>query len=164
MQYQQYLKSFQLAAGKLNPALLRQKQIKLATGEVLESVFLKLYKLHWANAATDPLNARSRIFFSTWVNDASIAEQKLMYNIHALKLRELKGYKIQSRQFAELFRKKFEPFKNKWENVSTGFGPLTLMEGWVPLQADTLTEQLVKLANTFIDQHFLIDDTLSQFR
>ena len=110
MDFENYLAKFQKAADQLDKKLLREKQIEVAVGTVLNSVFLKLYKKSWANPSPDPLTAETRIFFSVWINDPAIEEQKLLYNIHALKLRKLKGYSIQSRKFADAFRKSFKEF------------------------------------------------------
>ena len=157
-----YLHIFQKAAGQLDKKILSKKQIEAATGIALESVFLKLYKLKWANPSADPLTSPSRIFFSIWMNDKSIKENKLLYNIHALKLRQLKGYTITSREFATDFRKAFKPFQKQWPNVSTDFGPLTLMEGWVKLDSASLQEDIVKLAKRFLEIDGLIDELLGK--
>ena len=157
-----YLHTFQKAATQLDKKLLSKKQIEVATGIVLKSVFLKLYKLSWANDTPDPLTSPSRIFFSVWVNDRSIKEKKLLYNIHALKLRHLKGYGITSRELAADFRKGFKSFEKKWPNVSTSFGPLTLMEGWVKLDDDSLQGDILKLAKQFLEVGGLIDEMLKK--
>jgi hypothetical protein len=164
MGYKQYLSSFQNAAGQLDINLLQHKQIEVAVGEVLNSVFLKLYKRSWANPFQDPLTSESRIFFSVWISDASIKEQRICYNIHALKLRHLKGYTIQSRQFAAIFRTGFKPFEKKWKNVSVTFGPLTLMEGWLKADLADLEKDIVELANKFLDIEHLVDETLVHFK
>lgn len=159
-----YLTQFQLAADKLNKILLHKKQLEVAVGIYSDSVFLKLYKKSWASPAQDPVTAESRIFFSVWVNDEIIKEQKLYYNIHALKLRKLPGYKIESRKFAEAFRAAFQEHRHQWPNVSTAFGPLTLMEGWVKLNPESLKEEISALADKFLDIEHLIDETLAKFR
>ena len=157
-----YLHLFQKAASQLDKKLLGKNQIEVATGIVLESVFLKLYKIKWANPSPDPLTSSSRIFFSVWVNDKSIKENKLLYNIHALKLRQLKGYAITSREFATDFRKAFKRFEKHWPNVSTDFGPLTLMEGWVKLNEGSLQDDIAKLAKRFLEIEYLIDELLEK--
>ena len=159
-----YLEIFQKAAHQLDKKSLNKKQLEIATGTVLESVCLKLYKLSWANKTSNPLTSPSRIFFSVWVSDKSIKENKLLYNIHALKLRELKGYTITSREFATAFRKAFKPFEKHWPNVSTNFGPLTLMEGWMKLSEETLQDDISKLAKQFLKIDGLIDELLQQNR
>lgn len=145
---------------QLNKSLLQKKDLQVATGVVLESVYLKLYKIAWANAGAHPLTTPSRIFFSVWVNDQTIRENKMMYNIHALKLRELKGYKITSREFAAAFRKLFKHYESEWPNVSTDFGPLTLMEGWMPLNEKSIQADIIKISNQFLIIAPLIDQLL----
>ncbi len=164
MDYKHYLSTFQKASTQLDKKVFREKQLEVAAGEVLNSVFLKLYKKSWTNPCKDPLTSGSRIFFSIWTNNSAIEEQKLFYNIHALKLRHLKGYSIQSRKFADNFRKNFRDYEHNWQNVSVNFGPLTLMEGWQQIYLENFQDDIVKLANNFIDIEHLIDNTLAEFK
>lgn len=164
MDLKQYIKLFREAAGEVNKNVLREKQIELAVGEVLDSVFLKLYKKSWANSPGNPLTTETRIFFSVWVNEKTLREQKIYYNIHALKLRKLKGYAIESRKFAAVFRACFEKYRDEWPNVMVDLGPLTLMEGWIEPDSEKVPEQVTLLANNFLKIAHLIDEALVQFR
>jgi hypothetical protein len=160
-----YLNKFQKAADKLDKKLLYKKQVESAV--VLygkDCVVLKLYKRSWANQSQDPLTSNSRIFFSVWISDSSIKEHKILYNIHALKLRQLKGYSIQSRKFADSFRGSFKAFEHKWKNVSVNFGPLTLMEGWLKIDPGNFQNEILELANNFLGIDHLVDDTLARFK
>jgi hypothetical protein len=160
-----YLDEFQKITNQLDKDLLTQKEIEdsvVMFGE--DCVALKLYKKSWANQTKNPLTSTSRIFFSVWISESTIKEQKIFYNIHALKLRQLKGYTIQSRKFAETFRDSFEGFKHKWGNVSVNFGPLTLMEGWIKINSKTFQNDILKLANAFLEIEYLIDNTLAEFK
>ena len=160
-----YLDKFRKAADKLDKKLLNKKQVENAVvmyGK--DCVVLKLYKKSWTNQFQDPLTSESRIFFSIWISDSSIKEQKLLYNIHALKLRQLKNYSIQSRKFADVFRDKFKPFEHKWKNVSVEFGPLTLMEGWLNIDVVNFQDDILELANRFLEIEHLVDDTLAHFK
>lgn len=159
-----YLENFQKIVNQLDSKLLSTKSIEVSVGIYLDSVFIKLYKKSWASNSQEPLTAESRIFFSVWVNDSTLEKQKIMYNIHALKLRKLSGYKIQSRKFAEIFRENFKEHKNKWQNASVNHGPLTLMEGWIKFDLDNLQEEVLKLTNNFLEVEHLVDDTLNQFK
>lgn len=159
-----YLEKFQKAADQLDQKKLREKEIQAAVGVVLDSVFLKLYKKSWASPEQDPLTAASRIFFSIWINDAIIEEQKICYNIHAFKLRHLKGYAIQSREFADAFRNSFKLFESQWPNVSVKSGPLTLMEGWVKVDLIDFHDEILALADNFLAITHLVDDTLVKFK
>ncbi|AZA54571.1 hypothetical protein [Chryseobacterium sp. G0201] len=160
-----YLEKFQEAADKLDKRLLTKKHVESAV--VLygkDCVVLKLYKRSWTNQFQDPLISKSRIFFSVWISDSSIKEEKLLYNIHALKLRQLKGYSIESRKFADIFRDSFKLYKNKWKNVSLDFGPLTLMEGWLKIDIENFQDEIIELANNFIEIEHLVDVTLAHFK
>jgi hypothetical protein len=134
------------------------------TGTWLESVVLKLHKKHWANMPFETPQSGSAIFFSIWMNDKTLKEDKLFYNIHALRLRQLKGYSITSREFAENFRKKFKQYENRWPNVSVDYGPLTLMEGWIKPDPTHLQKNILELANKFLEIDFLIDDLLMKYK
>jgi hypothetical protein len=164
MNFTHYLTQFQKAAEQLDKKLLVKKQIEVAVVVVLDSVCLKLYKKSWASPLQDALTAESRIFFSVWITENAIKEKKLLYNIHALKLRQLKGYSIESRKFAEAFRTGFKKHELDWQNVSVAFGPLTLMQGFVNLDESSLQKDIVLLANQFLKIEYLIDELLEQYK
>ena len=159
-----YLENFQKIVDQLNQKLLNEKSIEVSVGVYLDSVFIKLYKKSWTSNFPEPLTAESRIFFSIWVNDSTLEKQKIMYNIHAFKLRKLKSYKIESRKFAEIFRKNFKDYESNWSNVSVNYGPLTLMEGWLKLDLENFQGDLLKLINNFLEIEHLTDNTLNQFK
>ncbi len=159
-----YLRKFHTCARELDHALLREKHIEVAVGVTLDSVYLKLYKKAWTNDQSDPVNASTRIFFSIWVNEDSLSDNRLYYNIHAFKMRQLAGYKIASRAFAHHFREAFKPFHPKWEKVSVDFGPLTLMQGWRTLENETLEKSVQLLARNFLEIAPLIDQTMDIFK
>ena len=164
MDFNFYKSRFEHTIQNISKKEFENAGLKLSVDEVLQSIALKIYKPEWSNDFKAPLNSKSRIFFSVWVNDKSVKERKLYYNIHALKLRELKGYKIASRNFAEKFRTQFIKYQKDWKNVNTNFGPLTLMEGWIDLNLDTIQNDLSDLAHRFLKISFLIDETLDSFR
>ena len=166
MAYEHYLDNFRKAADRIDKRMLQEKQLELNVGVKLNSVVLKLYKKEWANDKIDPLNANTRIFFSIWVNveEETKKQNKVFYNIHAFKLRELEGYAIKSRDFAESFRKEFVNHKQNWMNISVEFGPLTLMQGWGYFDKENLDNSIVNLANNFVSIDYLIDNTLKKFK
>ncbi len=158
-----YLDTFKKAAQKLDKRRLKEKEIDVYVGITLDSVVMKLYKKKWANDQIDTLNSRTRIFFSIWLNDDTLKKGRLFYNIHALKLREFKGLSISSTGFAREFRNHFKKFEHQWEHVSTKFGPLTLMEGWIALDVENLENNILVLANNFLKIDSLVDITLKTF-
>ncbi|MCB0531605.1 MAG: hypothetical protein H6574_07720 [Lewinellaceae bacterium] len=163
MDYKYYLEKFRKSADRIDKKMLSEKHLEIHVGITLNAVVLKLYKTEWVNDKTDPINSKTRIFFAIWVNDETLKQKKVLYNIHALKLRGLKGYAIKSRAFADCFREDFIRFKQNWENVSVEFGPLTLIEGWEHFESAELENKIVKLANNFSSIAYLIDNTLKKF-
>lgn len=160
-----YLDKFQKATNLMDKKLLNKKEVEIAVvmyGE--DCVVLKLYKRSWTNQPQDPMTSISRIFFSIWINTSMKAEKKIFYNIHALKLRQLKDYSIQSKKFAERFRESFKIFEHNWKNVSVNFGPLTLMQGWLKLSPEKLQGDVLNLAKNFLEIEHIIDDTLAKFK
>lgn len=164
MNFNHHLSEFQLAAKLLDKETLHHKKIEISTGIILNSVFLKLSKKSWSNDELNSSYSDARIFFSIWINDKAINEKKLFYNIHAFKLRKLKGYKIQSRKFAESFRNDFKFFEQHWQNVSVDFGPQTLMEGWIEFDPEHLQQDVIMVADNFLVIEGLIDQSLAKFK
>ncbi|WP_175635199.1 hypothetical protein [Pedobacter ghigonis] len=161
---EKYLEIFSKAVNQLNQEQLKEMQLEVAVVEVLDCVCLKIFKKAWCSPNEDPLLAKTRIFFSVWVSQESSLEQKLQYNIHAFKLRHLPGYKIESRKFADLFRRDFKPFEQQWPNVSVKYGPLTLMEGWLSFEGRNVEEEILVLVNNFLPVAPLVDTALGRFK
>lgn len=159
-----YLPAFEKAAYSLDSDLLSQKKLIVEVGIWLDSVVLRLQKNKWANNPYLKPQSDAAIFFSIWANYETAEQGRIYYNIHALKLRLLKGYKIASREFAAAFREGFKRFENDWPNVSVDFGPLTLMEGWDTFNEATLTEDICRLAAKFFELDSLIDDLLAGYK
>ena len=55
-------------------------------------------------------------------------------------------------------------FEHQWQNVSVNFGPLTLMEGWVNIDPENFQNDVLKLANNFLEIEHLVDNTLDKFK
>ena len=164
MNYTLYLEKFHFAASEITEEILSKDRLKLSVDTILESVALKVYKPEWSGDLLSPLDAEGRIFFSIWVNDETIRENKVYYNIHALKLGALKDYKIPARNFAQVFRREFLKHQKDWPNVSVDFGPLTLMQGWIELNIDDIEKSIHELAQKFFKISFIIDSILEQYK
>ncbi|NIF06876.1 hypothetical protein F3J23_15625 [Chryseobacterium sp. Tr-659] len=164
MDYTFYLRKFHLAASEIPEKILSNNGLKLSVEMVLESVALKVYKPEWAGDPQSPLDSEGRIFFSIWIHDEAIRERKIYYNIHALKLRSLKNYKISSRNFAQDFRSEFLEYQKDWPNVSVNYGPLTLMQGWVELKEDDIGKDIHELVQSFLTISPVIDSILNKYR
>ena len=127
-------------------------------------IVLKLQKPHWTNDPMDRVQNESGIFFSIWIEEKATRTNRANYNIHALKLRELKQFAISSRDFAADFRRNFASVRNAWPNVSTDYGPLTLMEGWIDFRPDTCESEIVALMERFQQLSPVIDRLLEARR
>jgi len=134
------------------------------SGYYKNSFVLKLQKAAWTNDSMDGMQNTSGIFFSVWINEASIKQNRANYNIHALKLRHLNGYAITSRNFANDFRTAFATVSETWPNVGVDYGPLTLMEGWIAINPDSLENDILALMNQFHKLSPLIDRLLDSRR
>ena len=121
---------------------------------------LKLQKPTWTNDDMQQFQNQSGIFFSIWLEQNAAETSRANYNIHALKLRQLRGYKLTSRNFATDFRHHFAPLQKDWPNVSTGFGPQTLMQGWFDIVAKTFPRDVIRLISRFEKVSPIIDKLL----
>ena len=164
MDYNLYQDKFQSALAKIPKKQFNNFGLKLSVEIVMNSVAIKVYKPEWSSNPQSPLDANSRIFFSIWVNDDSIERNKLWYNIHALKLRQLKGYKISSRDFANQFRAEFMKYQKDWVNADINYGPLTLMQGWHKLKIDNLQKDISELTRSFLNISPIIDTILAKYK
>ncbi|WP_175620576.1 hypothetical protein [Chryseobacterium schmidteae] len=159
-----YLDKFENALKAFDKKVLENSGLEIQTGIWLNSVVLRLQKKHWANNPDEKPHSGSAIFMGIWIDQEAFSKKIIKYNIHALKLRQLNGYALQSRVFADSFREKFKEFEQKWENASVQFGPQTLMEGWIPLNDEKIHEDILNLINSFIEIVPLIDETLLEFQ
>ena len=157
-----YLNKFQEIADQLDKKRFQENQLELKVGVWLESVALKIQKKSWINDAATAKPFQESVFFSIWINDELIQAEKISYNLHALKMRELKGYSIKSREFAEAFRSAFKSYEKDWPNISTDYGPLTLMEGWVKIDLNEFNNEVLRLAYDFLIVQHIIDGLLSE--
>jgi hypothetical protein len=134
-----------------NQQKLTENQIDARFGEYQGCPFLKLDKASWHNRGEVAIPGE--IFFSIWLDEKG----RLNYNIHALKLRHLTKFKLQSREFAKDFRAQLILNDHDWPNLSLDFGPLTLMQGWVEHES-----QFEGLVTKFIAIHPIIDELLEE--
>lgn len=143
-----YLHLFQRSFESIDKTVFNLQQLDAKVGVWLNSVVLKTQGKDWFPSDAAPFS--TGIFFSVWVSDDTISKGRLYYNIHALKLRDIKTHRLQSREFADAFRAEFKANQAEWPNVSTKFGPLTLMEGWIPLDDKTIVGDIRALAKKFL--------------
>ena len=164
MDFAFYLNEFRLAASEISGEELDKDNLKISIDIVLESAALKIYKPHWYGDSKITEGPVGQIFFSIWLNDKTLEEGRVYYNIHALKLRELKEYRIASRDFAQDFRNLFSKHQKDWPNVNVGYGPLTLMQGWIERRNDTLQKDIHVLIQKFMKISPIIDEVLEKYK
>ena len=120
---------------------------------------LKLLKRRWSNDDPQVIGNETGVFFSVWLESPEATQ--LHFNIHALKLRQLRGYALESRKFADAFRAAFEPLRRSWPEHSIDFGPQTLMQGVITWDMQDGEREILGLADNFAQASELIDELLS---
>ncbi len=158
-----YLAAFRRAARDLEP-LLVANQLEAHAGFWIDSAALKVQKPAWAEGKTPSTVTNPGIFFSIWIDAKASKQQRVCYNIHALKLRAMSAYALQSREFATAFRTQFARVSRQWPNVSVDYGPQTLMQGWIDLDTTTLETDAVRLVQQFSPLAATIDALLNARR
>jgi len=121
---------------------------------------VKLQRASWTNDRMDRVQNKTGIFFSVWIDEDAASKSRANYNVHALKLRQLEGYSITSRDFANDFRDGFASMRHAWPNVSVDYGPLTLMQGWIEIGPKGFEEDILVLLERFKPVSRLIDRLL----
>jgi len=121
---------------------------------------VKLQKGPWTNDRMDRVQNKTGIFFSIWIDEKAASKSRANYNIHALKLRQLEGYSITSRDFAKDFRAGFASMRDAWPHVSVDYGPLTLMQGWIEIVPRDFEQDILVLLERFKPVSRLIDRLL----
>ncbi|MBB6130246.1 hypothetical protein [Mucilaginibacter lappiensis] len=144
-----------------NRTTLEENQVSSFVGWWHNSWVLKLQKKGWSSSALHENPIHSGIFFSVWLGEKDLEKSIFNYNIHALKLRALEGYTIKSREFADDFRSAFAHDQSSWKNVSVGYGPLTLMQGYMPLVQESFEKDVDHLVKKFIPLCPIVDQLLA---
>ncbi|MBC8109337.1 MAG: hypothetical protein H7Z14_22325 [Anaerolineae bacterium] len=156
----QSLATFRKIQRDLGKKLLADHQLVCKVGAYKGSAVIKLQKANWTNDQMNVVPNTSGIFFSVWVDEKFDRSGRISYNIHALKLRELKGYQIRrSTDLAATFRARFGKVKAAWPNARVDYGPLTWMQGWIPATA-TVKQDVERLLAEFVRMHPIIDEVL----
>lgn len=153
-----HLERFRRIADTVQPSL-KSRQLEASVGLWHDSGVLKFQKRHWRELTSDE-SLEAGIFFSIWVEAKSLKKNQAFYNIHALRLRSMSPYTLQSREFAAAFRARFQHQKDDWPNVSLEYGPQTLMQGWIALDSGHADEEMTALIRLFIPAATIIDELL----
>lgn len=133
----------------------------IKAGAGLGAAILKALKPAWTTDAPDQVLNTNGMFFSVWVDSACVAHRRARFNLHAKKLRTIKGETFAAREFARTFRLEASTPLQAWPSVVYPKGPITLFEGHIPLNAKTLHADTSELLDRFIDLLPLIDRMLA---
>jgi hypothetical protein len=158
---QKYLEIFNTVKLERAAGLEWQHKLLLKTGEGLGAAVLKIMKPAWSTDAPEDLLNTNGLFFSIWVDAACEAKGVARYNLHAKKLRALKGETFAAREFARSFRAAAKSDLAAWPNCTFPVGPITLFEGHLPLDETTLQAETNKLVDRFVKLTPLIEQRLA---
>jgi hypothetical protein len=155
--YASYLAILENIRDTTSSDLVRQHQLRCEAGDWMDSATLKLQKDTWTSSGTG-----QGIFFSVWLGEKELKARRFNYNIHSLKLGALPGHDVKPREFAMAFREKLDAHaqRSDWRNLSTDYGPQTLMQGWMPLDEVTFRPDVESLIKRFVGMHGVIDALL----
>jgi hypothetical protein len=141
----------------------REPELICREGFHMNCDVLKLQKASWTNDDLSKIgNPKGGIFFSIWITEEGGRRGRADYNIHAIRLRELKGYRLTGNDFCDQFRKRFKRLSGSWPNVNTDGGCLTLFEGWIEIEDKSFVRDVLMLMNRFQEIAPVIDDLLNQ--
>jgi hypothetical protein len=138
-----------------------QHGLTIKTGEGLGAAILKLIKPEWTTDNPSELLNTNGLFFGVWVDADCEAKGIARYNLHAKKLRAIKGQAFAAREFARSFRAQGKDELAGWPNWSYPKGPITLFEGYFALDENTLKAETSKLMDRFAKLVPLLDRLLA---
>jgi hypothetical protein len=141
---------------------LARHGLHMKAGEGFGAALLKLLKPAWTTDDPEQLVNSNGIFFGIWVDAGCLAENRLRYNLHAKKLRLLKGEPFAAREFVRSFRAAAKGALADWPSATYPKGPITLFEGHVPLAVGTLKADASALLDRFARLAPLVDEALAK--
>ena len=158
---QPYLDIFSGLADARADDLRVRHGLVVKSGEGLGAAILKLLKPTWTTDAPEQFLNTNGLFFSVWVDAACVKQQRARYNLHAKKLRNLKGEAFAAREFARTFRIEAGTSLQGWPSSVYPKGPITLFEGHFRLDAKTLYADTSAVMDRFVALVPLIDRMLA---
>jgi hypothetical protein len=159
---QRPLDVFHSLKAERSAALEAQHGLIIKVGEGLGADILKLLKPSWTTDDPREILNTNGLFFSVWVDDACKAGGIVRYNLHAKKLRFIKGETFAAREFARAFRAQSKDELEGWPNWSYPKGPITLFEGHFELDDATLRLETSALMDRFITLTPTLDRLLAE--
>jgi hypothetical protein len=144
-----YLATFNALKSERAAEFETQHGLIIKTGQGLGAAILKLLKPSWTTDGPGEILNTNGLFFGIWVDAECEAKGIARYNLHAKKLRLIKGEAFAAREFARTFRAQGKDELAGWPNWSYPKGPITLFQGHIPLDANTLHAETSKLMDRF---------------
>lgn len=146
---QKHLTVFNALKSERREEFLNLHGLEVKTGEGLGAVILKMLKPAWTKDSPDQLLNTNGLFFSVWIDAECEGKGIARYNLHAKKLRMIKGETFAAREFARTFRAQCGEELKDWPNWSYPKGPITLFEGHFGLDDKTLHAETSALMDRF---------------
>jgi hypothetical protein len=157
---QNYLDVFKSLAKERAAEFQTRHGLLVKSGEGLGAAILKLMKPAWSTDKQTELLNSNGLFFSVWVDAECKAQGFARYNLHAMKLRAIKGEAFAAREFARSFRAQAKDELAGLPNWSYPKGPITLFEGHYKLDDTTLKAETSQLMDRFAALVPLLDRLL----
>ncbi len=147
---QSYLSTFNDIKSARAASFKGQYGLDMKTGEGLGAVIIKTLKPKWTTDPQHELLNSNGLFFSVWVDAECEAQSIARYNLHAKKLRFIRGEKFANREFVRSFRLQAQDDMKGFPNWNYPKGPITLFEGSFPLaelkdETDKVLENFAKM-------------------
>ena len=158
---QPYLDIFSTLAAARVDGLRAQHGLVIKSGEGMGAAILKVLKPGWTTDPPEQFLNTNGLFFSVWVDAACVTQKRVRYNLHAKKLRNLKGEAFAAREFARVFRTEAGGALQAWPSAVYPKGPITLFEGHVHLDIRTLEAETSTLIDRVIELVPLIERMLA---
>ena len=138
-----------------------QYGLSIKTGEGLGAVMMKVLRPSWTTDKPDELLNTNGLFFSIWIDAACEDKGIVRYNLHAKKLRHIKGEAFAARDFARRLRADAKSELATWPNCTFPPGPITLFEGHFALDEKTLHAETSAMMDRFAKFTPMLDGVLA---
>jgi hypothetical protein len=158
---QKYLDVFNVLKAERGSEFQTPYGLVIKTGEGLGAAILKVMRPSWSTDKPDELLNTNGLFFSIWVDAACEEKAIVRYNLHAKKLRFIKGEAFAARDFARRVRADAKSELATWPNCTIPTGPITLLEGHFTLDDKTLHDETSKMMDRFAQLTPLLDGVLA---
>jgi hypothetical protein len=133
----------------------------IKAGEGLGAAILKVLKPAWTTDPPELFLNTNGLFFSVWVDAACKSRKRARFNLHAKKLRTIKGEAFAAREFSRAFRTEAAGVLQHWPTNVYPKGPITLFEGHIHLDRRTLQMEASALVDRFVALVPMIDRQLA---